>query len=121
MNPEELVEHCEALCTAFDKLDKYVLRPPDVANICSRRLNKAATIANIRLYYYIEKRHKYVEDTNARIYINESKELAYEKLSFLLLDSRSKFYELSKHEQMLIMYQKQAEIYGNVYVFETRY
>lgn len=114
MNSEELVEHCEILCEAFDKLDKYVLNPPDAGSFCSNRLNKPATIANIRIYYYIEKVAKIKPHiTNW----NSSKELAYEKLSFLLLDPRSKFYDMTIHEQMLVLYQSQPEIYGHIFVF----
>ena len=93
-----VVEHCESLCEAFEVLD---VSDYTIGAFSQRKLNKAATLANIRLHYYVD--------------ITKD-EKAFDKLSFLLLDATSRFWELTQSEQKTILYHN-GDIWDRCFVF----
>lgn len=107
---EKLVENTEALCEAFENLPRTL-----TDRICVVRffgdhsyLSIPATIANIRLYYYVKQDH----------YPSESTRRGFETLRFILTDPRSGWNDLSDDDKIYLL-RKQVDVTNEVFVFSS--
>jgi len=100
----EMVESCEKLCEAFEEIDDEVLGKLREY----KKVSKAATVANIRLHYYITKRYYKVCDL--RVY------LGFDQLNFLLTNEKSNWNSLNKEEKCALL-RHRYNIIENVMVF----
>ena len=105
MNNTELVQKVENLCDAFENLPHEVHSNLTNYSHCSNTthvLSVAATIANIRLYYYIKRFH-------------ENKH-GFEELNFLLTNPQSSWEKLNSEEKVALI-KKNTYIITHVLVF----
>ena len=105
MNTTELVQKVEDLCDAFENLPHEVHSKLSNYSPCSNTthvLSVAATIANIRLYYYVKRLH-------------ENKH-GFEELNFLLTNPQSSWEKLTTEEKVALI-KKNIHIINHVLVF----
>ena len=105
---EKLVETTEALCDAFEKLPSSITDRLIIERFTSESLNLsvAATVANIRMFYYIVKNN----------YPKESTLRGFEQLRWLLTESKSGWDELNDDER-IALFKQSRDLYNEVFVF----
>lgn len=104
-----LVNTCEDVCDKFEEIPINVFDIINQRKIYSK-INITATIANIRIHYYISLlnySHTITFDTKH----------AFKKLEFLLLDSQSKWDSFDNHTKATILYNN-VDIMNHVLVLD---
>ena len=99
----EFVNKVENLCDAFECIDEEILEKLCVySHALNRTLNlsRSATIANIRLYYYI---------------INDNRN-GFEILNYILTNENSGYQKLNNEEKIALI-KKNVAISNNVFVY----
>ena len=110
---EKLVEETEALCDAFESVPHEVINAMGIKNSLYntvRKLSVSATLANIRLFYYVS------IDNSPNFNILRG----FEQLKYILRDPRSNWKELSIDDKISWL-NIQVDIYNHVFVFDTNY
>lgn len=105
---EKLVETTEALCDAFENLpssitDRLIIERFTVESL---KLSVAATVANIRMFYYIVNNH----------FPKYSTVRGFEQLRWLLTESKSGWNDLNDDEK-IALFKHSRQIYDEVFVF----
>ena len=105
---EKLVETTEALCDAFENLPSSITDRLIIERFTTESLNLsvAATVANIRMFYYIVK-NNFPKDSTVR---------GFEQLRWLLTESKSGWNDLNDDEK-IALFKHSREIYNEVFVF----
>jgi len=105
MDNTALVQKVENLCDAFERLPDEVHSNLGNYNHYTHKthyISVAATVANIRLYYYIKHLHEYKH--------------GFDELNFLLTDPKSSWEKLNTKEKVALV-KKNVNIITNVLVF----
>jgi hypothetical protein len=107
---EKLVETTEAFCDAFENLSSSVIEriiiERYVANVL--RLSVPATIANIRMFYYVTQKHS----------PSEAAWRGFEQLRYLLTNDMSGWEKLNDAEKVSFL-KYTRDIYNEVFVFSS--
>lgn len=101
---QELVEKVEAMCDALEGWSPRLLEGlgrDDYATSKRRIVSLPATIANVKLYYFVE-------------HVNKTKS-GFEKLFFLLTDGKSDWKNLSEEDKIALV-RKNVDIVEEVLV-----
>lgn len=105
---DELVFKVESFCNAFERIDDEILDKLSIFTSYSgeeHTVSVAATLANIRLYYFITQKHC---DTSER-------RCGFEQLYYLLTNENSCWYSLTSNEKVNLI-KKNPHILNHVIV-----
>lgn len=107
---EQIVENTEAFCDAFENLPPSITEGIIIERYVSSilRLSVQATVANIRMFYYITRKHS----------PSEAAWRGFEQLRYLLTDDMSGWGKLNDHEK-IAMLKHTRDIYNEVFVFSS--
>ena len=97
-----LVEKCEEVCTAVESLIS-------LKNLTTTNISIDASVAKVRVFYYIQKRAKYSHKEFSE------QGFAYDKLWYLFYNTESGWKQLSKEEQYALM--RSLQILHNIFVY----
>ena len=100
---DNLVRNTETLCDAFEDLPSRIT---DRIGMEPLRLSVPATVANIRMFYYIVNKN-YPKDSTIR---------GFEQLRWLLTEPESGWESLTDVEKVALL-RHSREIYSEVFVF----
>ena len=105
---DKLVRDTEALCDAFENLPSSITDRISIErfNMEPLQLSVPATVANIRMFYYIVNKN-YPKDSTVR---------GFEQLRWLLTESRSGWNYLNDDEK-IALFKHSREFYNEVFVF----
>jgi hypothetical protein len=105
---ENLVETTEAFCDAFENLPSSVTEKIIIERYVASvlRVSVHATVANIRMFYYITQKHS----------PSEASWRGFEQLRYLLTDEDSGWEKLSDVEKVSLL-KHTKDIYNEVLVF----
>lgn len=105
---DNLVRNTETLCDAFEDLPSRITDRIGIERFAMEplRLSVPATVANIRMFYYIVNKN-YPKDSTIR---------GFEQLRWLLTEPKSGWESLTDVEKVALL-RHSREIYSEVFVF----
>ena len=108
---EQLVQDVEDFCDAVEAIpqsvtDRIVLHK--TFNVGPRPLSIPATLANIRVFYFVTNKHTPLH----------AQTVAFEQLRFLLLDKNSNWHDLSDDDKLIVVRDLRL-VYTGALVFST--